>query len=754
MKKSRAAYEELENRIHELEDMVAHYEGGERELRSLRKSYAEALRNLDKMCREIYWIRTMVGMPQIFFDADWNIVGYSPDAPLLSRRVIRYARENRAIREFFRESDFEKIARYLEKIESLESLPYDDGREWTLAYGGPAGVDDLEKNWTVYRHTANCIWEVLPREDGGWRIHHWPHVEDYLDCCLMTVREFGNEHEDVRVVYKTRTSSNPQFMRDLSAVLSGSSGREAVTPDMFGYTICLASNYNTEGRIQKNGANVITRPESIEPDTEYQVILERTGGRITRRVINTANGNELPLLEFIDHNAVYYGQNHVGFYTFSGEADFYDIEVYTRRSRFSLDQFRIPMEIEVGLRDDKLLGRVFRLKYARNEIMGKMLHTLLLEDITARKRDEKALRESEEKYRRLFEESRVALCTTTLDGAFIDMNPELLILLGYSAEELMTMSARDLYADPEARKVYMRELERKSYVRDYEVRMKRKDGSEIDCLITSNVHRNTDGSIYCIQGSIHDITERKRMEAQIKESQRMEVIGRLASGVAHEVRNPLNAILAITEALFQDIGDNPEYSPYMEHIHTQVDRLATLMNDLLELGKPLKRESFSRDSIVAICSEAIGLWKQSSSMGSRKVRLVASGEHRCLDVFGNSSKLKQVILNLLENASQHSPDKSEILVEVQENQDNTVTLRVKDSGTGLAPEILPEVFKPFFTTRTRGAGLGLSIVKSIIETHGGQIELQNNNSGPGLTASVSLPLAQETEDEEKTVAGR
>jgi signal transduction histidine kinase len=110
-------------------------------------------------------------------------------------------------------------------------------------------------------------------------------------------------------------------------------------------------------------------------------------------------------------------------------------------------------------------------------------------------------------------------------------------------------------------------------------------------------------------------------------------------------------------------------------------------------------------------------------------------------------------MNLLENAAQHSPEESEIVVEVSLGQNNMLSVKIRDRGTGVSPEILPEVFKPFFTTRTRGAGLGLSIVKSIIETHGGQTELFNNDPGPGLTVEVTLPLAQEDGNEEKYPAG-
>jgi len=224
----------------------------------------------------------------------------------------------------------------------------------------------------------------------------------------------------------------------------------------------------------------------------------------------------------------------------------------------------------------------------------------------------------------------------------------------------------------------------------------------------------------------------------------MEVIGRLASGVAHEVRNPLNAILAITEALIQEIGESPEYKPYLDHIRTQVDRLSTLMKDLLELGKPLKKDNLLPCSVREICAEAIELWGQSAGgEGAGRISLRDKSPSVRLLVQGDSSKLKQVLFNLFENAVQHSPENSGITVEINDPGDGQVCMKVSDKGTGIAPEIMPEVFKPFFTTRARGSGLGLSIVNNIVETHGGRIKLVNNDPPPGLTVELYLPRCED-----------
>jgi PAS domain S-box-containing protein len=738
MYKSKRTYQELSATVKRLEEKVKESQEHESALRNIEIVYAESLKKLDEMCREIYSIRSMVNMPQLYMDQNWNIAGYSSDFPLLSKEISKYVRQKKNIRGFFNKGDFDKIKKHQELIKSLENLPYDKGREWKLRYRGPRTSERIGKNWIVYTICENCRWEIL-NDCGKSKIIHKPHIRDHLDCCLMSAKEYGGADEDIKFSYKVRTSRNKTHLRDLSAIISGTSGREATTPDMFGYSVCVGSNYNNEGRIQKHGANVITHPEVLDLNSEYQITVERIGGRITRNVRNLRTNTEMPPIDFIDHDAVYNHRNHIGFYTYSGEAEIYDIEIYTRESLFSIDQFKLPIDITVGIRNEKLKGRMYKLKYAKNEIMGATLHTLMLEDVTERKKNEEALRESEEKYRTLFEESRDSLCITTQDGRFIDVNPEMLDLFGYSRQEMMDMDVHQLYAKPEDRTVYLNELENKGFARDYEVKMRKKDGTPMDCMITSTLRRDKNGSIF-YQGSIHDVTERKRIEEQLKESQRMEVIGKLASGVAHEVRNPLNAILATSEALFQDIGDNPEFRPYLEHIRTHVDRLSTLMKDLLNLGKPLKRDSFTQASLMNICTGAILLWKQSSIHRGRKVRLVHSAANDNLEVFGDSSKLKQVLLNLLDNSAQHSPKESEILIDIPEAVNNNIKIFLIDRGTGLAEDHLSEVFKPFFTTRKRGAGLGLSIVKTITETHGGRIKLLNNDPPPGMTAEITLPL--------------
>lgn len=245
--------------------------------------------------------------------------------------------------------------------------------------------------------------------------------------------------------------------------------------------------------------------------------------------------------------------------------------------------------------------------------------------------------------------------------------------------------------------------------------------------------------------------ERMEMENKLRYLDKMKLLGQLAAGVAHEVRNPLNAILAIAEALFQDIkdiGENPDYyKPFLNHIRSQVDRLSNLMSDLLDLGKPTKQENFQKEYLPEICFATIDLWKQTPLSKDYKIIFIQPEIKDNLFLMADSSRLQQVFLNVLENACHHSPQGSEIQFVILNPKGGFVKIQVIDHGTGIPPENLPKVFEPFFTSRKKGTGLGLSLVKHIVQAHGGEVIIWNNSPEPGCTIEIALPLFKEDENE-------
>jgi signal transduction histidine kinase len=236
--------------------------------------------------------------------------------------------------------------------------------------------------------------------------------------------------------------------------------------------------------------------------------------------------------------------------------------------------------------------------------------------------------------------------------------------------------------------------------------------------------------------------EREDIERHLVESKRFKVLGQLTSGVAHEVRNPINAILILTEALEARLGKASEYAHYLDRIQIQVNRLSNLMQDLLDLGKPLKLTHLEHVSPGALCAEAVELWRQSAAESGQTVRLIQPKDFPDIKVLGEAERLKQVFINFIENAAQHSPKSGEILLSILPPEKDSVRIQLIDRGCGIPPENLSRVFDPFFTARKKGTGLGLSLVKQIVEAHQGEVEIWNNDPGPGCTVEVCLPVAE------------
>jgi len=244
---------------------------------------------------------------------------------------------------------------------------------------------------------------------------------------------------------------------------------------------------------------------------------------------------------------------------------------------------------------------------------------------------------------------------------------------------------------------------------------------------------------------IGTIVENKRAQKEIKHQQleqqliankrEMNLLGQFISGVAHEVRNPLNGILAITEALNAELGEDEEYEVYINHIRDQVSRLSDLMRDILNFGKPIEKSNLQPVSITGVIFDALQTWRTSSAYGKRRIVFNKKVESYDGIVNADKNKLQQVFINLLENACNHSGDNSEVTVSLQEGP----LIRITDEGGGIKEENLDKLFKPFFTTRKGGTGLGLGIVRQIVQNHGGDVKLYNNTSQPGCTAEISLP---------------
>lgn len=236
--------------------------------------------------------------------------------------------------------------------------------------------------------------------------------------------------------------------------------------------------------------------------------------------------------------------------------------------------------------------------------------------------------------------------------------------------------------------------------------------------------------------------ERSELENNLREADKGKLLSDIASGVAHEVRNPLHAIQAITEAMVRDVEDDPDFAEYLMHIKLQVGRLSQLMKELLELGKPIPASEFKRELVTGIVATAIKYWQDAQTEQNNKVKLLNNMDTDKY-IYADDAKIQEVVINLLDNAAQHSPAGKDITIELSQQGHEFVTVKIIDQGSGVKPQTEERVFEPFYTTRKKGTGLGLAICKRIIESHGGNIQLMNNTDMPGCTVQFTLQFCME-----------
>lgn len=371
-------------------------------------------------------------------------------------------------------------------------------------------------------------------------------------------------------------------------------------------------------------------------------------------------------------------------------------------------------------------------------------------ELEERLKAESALIESEMKYRDLFESSRDALVLTSLDGWVTDVNREWLYLFGYTRDEALRANAIDMYANQDDRRKIIKELLDKDFIQDYELMLKRRDGKHIDCLLTTNVHRDEKGDVLYFHTSIRDITRRKQLEKQLFQSMKMESVGRLAGGVAHDFNNLLTAIIGNTELLMQSVQhDSPMYED-LEEIKDTSERAATLTRQLLAFSR---RQVFE-ERIVDVSEVLRNINKLLQRLIGEDIKFTEKIPENLWRIKIDTAQMEQVFINLAINARDAMPDGGSLIIEAANvSRDGEYTedradfipgdyimIAVTDTGIGMDDATKARIFEPFFTTKEqgKGTGLGLATCYGIIRQSGGHIYVYSE-PGVGTTFKIYLP---------------
>jgi len=370
------------------------------------------------------------------------------------------------------------------------------------------------------------------------------------------------------------------------------------------------------------------------------------------------------------------------------------------------------------------------------------------------KRHQEALRQSEARYRSLVQSAVYGMYRSSLEGRFLDVNPALIAMLGYDApEEVLALDPeRDIYLDPEHRARLAREYQRNRRIDNEEVLWKRKDGKAITVRLSGRaVSLNGSEALEVIA---EDISDRRVLEDQFRQAQKMEAVGRLAGGVAHDFNNLLMVIGGYTEVLLNQLGPSDPRRKKAEAIQRATERAASLTRQLLAFG----RKQVLELKVIDLSAVVAEIGKLLRPLIGEDIDLVISPGANLWKTKADPGQIEQVIMNLAVNARDAMPHGGKLIIEtrnaglddayrrahVNVQQGEYVMLAVSDTGCGMDAETQSRIFEPFFTTKEKGkgTGLGLSTVYGIVKQSGGYV-FAYSEPGRGTSFKIYLPRVAE-----------
>jgi two-component system, NtrC family, sensor kinase len=368
---------------------------------------------------------------------------------------------------------------------------------------------------------------------------------------------------------------------------------------------------------------------------------------------------------------------------------------------------------------------------------GKTIIIGFVRDISERKKAEDALRESEERWQCIFNNSPVSIGISDMAGKPISANLQMQNITGYPLEELVKINLADTFVDKEEKKRLINLLQKKGIVTDFETRLIRKDGSIYFALLNVTVI-HSGGKGYHLTTCI-DITERRRIQEKVIEQDRLASIGRLSSGIAHEINNPLTSIITFSNLLLRgELRDDMKED--LKTINDEAKRAANIVKNLLTFARQQPREKrlFSVNEAILKVLELLAYEQKMNN-----IIVNFNLDPNLPQILGNNSQIQQVFYNIIINAefSMVNAHRKGNLTIITEKVDSCVRTTFTDDGPGIIKENMRHLFTPFFTTKEvgKGTGLGLSICHGIITEHSGRIWAESE-IGKGSSFIVELPI--------------
>ena len=379
-------------------------------------------------------------------------------------------------------------------------------------------------------------------------------------------------------------------------------------------------------------------------------------------------------------------------------------------------------------------------------------------DITEQKRAEEDLRWAYAYNRSLIEASMDPLVTIGPDGLITDANTSTEEATGCSWDELIGSDFSNYFTDPEAARSGYRKVFRDGQVRDYPLEIRHRDGHTTPVIYNASVYRDEEGKVIGVFAAARDITEqkrdeeeRKKLEAQLHQAQKMESIGQLAGCIAHDFNNILMAIYGYSELIIKSMDQDSALRGYAEQIFTAAERASELTHGLLAFS----RKQVLQTKPLNLCSAVKELEKMLGRLVPEDIDFRTTVSDEDLIVMADKGQIGQVLVNLVTNSKDAMPKGGALAIDVFPDIIDDKFVRVNgfgepgkyacisvaDTGHGMDEDTCKKIFEPFFTTKEadKGTGLGMSIVYGIVKQHNGYITV-NSQKGKGTTFKIYLPL--------------
>ncbi|MBW2407816.1 MAG: PAS domain S-box protein [Deltaproteobacteria bacterium] len=378
-------------------------------------------------------------------------------------------------------------------------------------------------------------------------------------------------------------------------------------------------------------------------------------------------------------------------------------------------------------------------------------------DITERKQAEEALQESEEKYRTVLEANPDPVVVYDIEGKVIYFNPAFTRVFGWTLEECLG-NKMDVFVPEESwreTKMMIEKVLSGKRFSGIETHRYNKNGEIIPVSISGAIYKDQNGKPIGSVINLRDITEQKKLEAQLQQAQKMESIGTLAGGIAHDFNNILGIIVGNAELALDDISERDRVHINLEEIRTACLRAKDVVKQLLSFARKtdLKQKSIK---LIPVVKDSIKLLR---AIIPKNIDIHQNITDTSDTIFADPTQIHQIMINLCTNASHAMQDTGGILgidienVLFEEDLDalhpdlipgTYVKLTVSDTGQGINPELKDKIFDPYFTTKEigKGTGMGLSVVHGIVKNYGGRISVESE-LGKGTTFYIYFPVMEE-----------